>query len=208
MKSFKQYLIESTQLYDFKIKIAGDHCPTLLEKLKTGLEIYSIESFSAGKSTPIQETQVDFPSQKNVGVTMYDVSLNYPATSKQIADIVAETMSLSHDCIKVRNFREQEEEDINHEFDNINKGTALLGTDYEKSNHQGIVGDTHMMSLLKELNKMKHQGDQIKGVNDKLLAKKAPVSKTSTSAKVDKKIGTVSPIGSKKVTLPTAKLGK
>jgi hypothetical protein len=208
MKSFKEHLVESKQVYDFKIKIAGDTCPTVIDKLKRGLERFSVESFSSGKSTPIQETQVDFPDHKNVGVTVYDVVLTYPTTSKQVQDIVAEALGISHGCVKVRNLREQEEELLNHAYDNLDRSSTLLGSDYEKSNNQDIVGDAHMMTLLKELTKMKHQGEQYKGVNDKLLAKKVPVTKNPGPAKVDKKIGTVSPIGSKQVTLPTAKLGR
>lgn len=207
MKSFKQHLLESKQVYDFKIKIAGDVCESTTAKIKTALERFTVESISSGKSTPIQETQVDFPDHKNVGVTVFEVSLCYPATSKQVQDIVADAICKSHSCIKVRNIKEQEEEQLNHQYDNMEKGTATLGTDYEKSNHQSIVGDAHVMTLLKELNKMKHQGEQIKGVNDKILAKKSPVEKTAT-VKADKKSGSVSPIGSRSVKLPTAKLGK
>ena len=72
---------------------------------------------------------------------------------------------------------------------------------------QSIVGDGAVYSVLKELGKNKHQGTQYKGVNDQLLAKKAPSEKTSACAKTDKSIGTTSPIGSKQVTLPTAKTG-
>ena len=208
MKSFKEYLIESKHVYDFKIKIAGDTCPTVIEKIKNGLSQFSVESFSTGKSTPIQETQIDFPDHKNVSVTMYEVVLTYPATSKQVQDIIAEASGLPHSCIKVRTSKELEEETINHMYDTLDKSSTLLGSDYEKSNNQHLVGDAQMMTLLKELTKMKHQGEQYKGVNDKLLAKKAPVAKSTTTAKVDKKIGSVSPIGSRQVKLPTAKLGR
>jgi hypothetical protein len=204
MKSFKQYLLESKQVYEFKLKVTGEPATEQLDKLKGALERFTLESFSSGMRTPIQETQIDFPEHRNVSVTTYDVTLAYPATSFQIRQLAAESLGLSECCVKVRNLKEQEEQEINHAHDHAS-GDALLGKDYEKESNQHLVGETHTMALLKELNKVKHQGDQYKGVNDELLAKKAPVDKAVTGAKVNSKIGTTSPIGSKSVKLPTAK---
>jgi hypothetical protein len=205
MKSFKQHLLESTQVYEFKIKIAGEPADDQINKLKGALGRFTIESFLEGTCTPIQESHVDFPDHENINVSTYDVTLTYPATSFQIRQLAAEAMNVSLSCIRVRNLREQQETDINHAYD-TKSGEALLGKDYDKENNQHLVGEPQKLALLKELSKVKHQGDQYKGVNDKLLAKKAPVEKTA-AAKVDKKLGIISPIGSKQVTLPTAKTG-
>jgi hypothetical protein len=60
------------------------------------------------------------------------------------------------------------------------------------------------MRFLKELNKEKHQGTQYKGVNDQILAKKVPVDKTISDK--PKPVGkSDSPIGSRKVKLPSPK---
>ena len=207
MKSFKQYLLESTQVYEFKIKIAGEPTDCDINKLKTALDRFTVESFSEGVRTPIQETQYDFPEHKNINVTVYDVVLTYPATSHQLRDLASESLGISQCCVKVRNRNEQQENEINHEHDE-KTGEAFLGKDYDKENNQNLVGEAHTMALLKELGKVKHQGDQYKGVNDKLLAKKAPVEKTLAVAQSDKKMGIISPIGSKQVSLPTATTGK
>jgi hypothetical protein len=206
-KSFREYLLESKQTYEFKIKLAGDHDSECAGKIKQALEMYCVDSISEAKTTPIQETQVDFPSQQNISVTLFDACLSYPATSVQVQTLVAEALNLPQASVKVRSTKDEDEDEINHQHDE-KTNEALLGKPYDKENHQDIVGGNHTMSLLKELGKTKHQGTQYKGVNDKILAKKAPSEKVAT-VKVDKKIGTVSTVGSHKVEKPTvAKIGK
>jgi hypothetical protein len=208
MKSFKQHLLESKQSYEFKVKLAGEPSDEQLDKFKGSLDRFVVELFQRSTRTPIQETQLDFPEHKNISVTTYDIILTYPATSFQVRQLAAESLGLSECCVKVRNLKEQEEQELNHKNDE-KSGEALLGKDYEKENNQHLAGQSNVMSLLKELGKVKHQGEQYKGVNDQLLAKKAPVEKAAkVTSKYDKSIGTTSAIGSKQVTLPTAKLGK
>lgn len=202
MKSFKEYLIESKQNYEFKVKIAGE-CPkdcTML--IKRGLSKFNVESCSGGKSTPIQETQVDFPALKNVGVTIFDVATTYPATSVEIANLIAEHCGISLSCVRVRNLKEQEEDELNHANDEASGEALLEKPELEEVDGQKLVGDKHTMSLLKELQKNKKELTQYKGVNDKILAKKAPVEKQD---KVKTTENSKSPVGSRKVTLPTAK---
>lgn len=206
MKSFKEYLIESKTTYEFKIKIAGDQ-EGCTDKIKEALSQFNVESCSEEKRTPIQETQVDFPDQKNISVTTCSVTCTYPTTSNQIQHLVAESLGLSPCCVKVRTPKELEEEEINHEFDE-STGTAILGTDYEKDNNQHLVGEKQKMNLLKELSKTKHQGEQYKGVNDKILAKKAPAEKGPAAKLSDKSSASMSPLGNRKVSLPQAKTGK
>ena len=69
MKSFKEYLLESKQTYNFKVKIVGEQDKTAADKIKSALGQFKVESFSAGKRTPIQETQADFPTHQNINVT-------------------------------------------------------------------------------------------------------------------------------------------
>lgn len=202
MKSFKEYLIESKQVYEFKVKIAGDLPEGCAKKIKDALTKFKVENCSSGKSTPIQETQVDFPSHKNVGVTVFDVTTEYPATSLEIRDSVAEHCDIALSCIKVRNLKEEEENELNHANDELS-GEALLEKPLEEVNGQKLVGDKHNMSLLKDLTKNKKSLVQYKGVNDKILAKKAPSEKT---VKVEKTSSSSSPLG--KVSNPDPRKGK
>lgn len=60
----------------------------------------------------------------------------------------------------------------------------MLGKDYDKVNNQKLVGDKGVASFLKELSKNKQGLTQYKGVNDSILAKKAPVEKAVKAEKV------------------------
>lgn len=197
MKSFNEYLMESKSVYDFKIKIAGDHIDGCAEKIKQALVQFNVESCSMGKRTPIQETHIDFPNHKNINVTTCNITCQYPATSQQIRSLIAETFNLSDECVMVRNSKEEAEDIINHENDE-KSGQSLLNQEYIKDNNQELVGEAQKMKLLKELSKSKHQGEQYKGVNDQLLAKKSP-SEKGPAAK-EKEIKSSSVIGSKPTT--------
>jgi hypothetical protein len=194
MKSYKEYLTESKQTYDFKIKIAGD-CPKDCSMLiKRALSKFQVENCSSGKSTPIQETQSDFPEQKNIGVTVFDVSTHYPATSIEVSTLVAEHCNMSQGSVKVRNLKEQEEEELNNANAEATGESLLAKEELEEVDGQKLVGDKHNMSLLKELTKNKKELEQYKGVNDKLLAKKAPTEK---AGKAEKTPASKSVLGSK-----------
>ena len=205
MRSFKEYLTESKRVYDFKIKIAGECPDDCASKIKTILDEYKVESCSEGKQTPIQETHFDFPSLNNIEVTSFDVCVAYPTTSTQLQALLAEKLRLSSANVIVRNPLEEAEILINLEHSSTEKKDALLNQQYEKSNNQNIVGEKQKMSLLKDLNKVKHQQQQVKGVNDSLLAKKSPVEKAQKN--IDKS-GNTSPVGSKQNDIPDPFKGK
>lgn len=175
MKSFKEYLTESKKVYEFKVKIAGEAPKDCAGIIKAALQQYKIEGCSEGKRTPIQERQSDFPHLENINVTLFDVTTSYPATSLAVRSKLSDALQLPQDSIIVRNEAEEKEVELNHENDN-KSGKAVLGTDYESSNNQKLVGTAHNMSLLKELNKEKKTGTQYKGVNDELLASSEPKS--------------------------------
>ena len=202
MKSFKEYLTESKKVYEFKIKIAGDCPKDCAKKIKEALAQYSVASCSSGKSTPIQESNVDFPEIKNIGMTVFDVCTNYPATSLQIRDAVSASLKKTLSEIKVRNLAEEKEMEINAEHAE-KSGEALLGKDYEKNSEQAEVGAARTENFLKELSKTKHTMTQYTGVNDQLTPTKPPKASDVKEQPVNKKA--LSTIGGKQVKLPTAK---
>jgi hypothetical protein len=175
MKSFKEYLTESKKVYEFKIKIAGECPKDTAAKIKEALACYNIESCSSGKSTPITEKQVDFPKLENVGVTVFDVALSYPTNNVEVRQAVADKLNMVPAKIRVRNMAEEQELAINHEFDD--KTNPVLGTDYEDSNNQGLVGEQYVMNFLKELSQEKKQGHAVEGANEKLFPKQAKGAK-------------------------------
>jgi hypothetical protein len=211
MKSFKDYLTESKQVYEFKVKIAGDCPKDCQSQIKTALAQFDIASVSAGKSTPITAQPHEFPEHKNVGITIFDVTTNYPATSKQVHDKIAHVLGLALNDIRVRNEKEEAEVEINHQHDKTT-GHAVIGTDYAPADHQDKVGEKHTYQLLQDLAKNKHGLEQRTGINDQLLAKSAPKfnSKDVTPAlKTNKTVSVVSPLGSKHTKLsPLVPSGK
>lgn len=179
MRSFKEYLVEAIEenKYAFKVKIAGDlpeHCEAAME---TALQKYQVSKFSKSKTTPIQSKLKDFPTMENASITLFDLELDYPTTSAVLVNYIAEHTGVSADRIRVRSLKEEEEAELNAEhLEEDPNGKALLSQDYEKENNQKLVGDKGVSNFLKELAKTRkdHEPTQVKGVNDAILAKKAP----------------------------------
>ena len=71
---------------------------------------------------------------------MFDVCTNYPATSSQVAALLAEKLQKSAQDIRVRNIKEEEELAINNQHA-TKSGKSVLTTDYENSDNQGLVGE-------------------------------------------------------------------
>jgi len=176
MKSFTEYLTESKEehKYSFKIKIAGDlpeHCEDVME---TALQKYQIGKFAKTKTTPIQKKLNDFPELENLEVHMFDVELDYPTTSLVLSNYVAEQTGIPLARVRVRSLGEESESELNVEHAELDS-KSLLTSELAKENHQGMVGDKGVASFLKELSKERKntQPTEYKGVNEKLLAKKA-----------------------------------
>jgi hypothetical protein len=204
MKSFKEYLTESKKVYEFKIKIAGDCPKDCAAQMKLALAQFHVQSCSAGKGTPIQERQSEFPEHKNVGMTIFDVCTSYPATTLQIRDMVAERLGIAQANVKVRNLAEEKEYEINHANDK-RSGKALIGTDFESTDNQDLVGEEYKMNFLKELNKTKNQGTQVKGFNDEILASNAPKHVKETPGKQVETKTKFQNIFTKQVKVPSVK---
>jgi hypothetical protein len=197
MSTFKEYLSESVKTYEFKIKIAGDLPEGFDKAMKTALMKYDCSSISKGKRIPIQEAPLDFPEMKNTHVTIFDVSCRYPATPQTLTEYLVDQLKIARGGIRVRNTREQENIDDNVEAMNrIGTSTeAILNKPYETESAQDQVGGKKVLNFLKELGKISHKGEQVKGVNDDILAKSSPEEKSATNSD---NMGTTSPIGSNK----------
>jgi hypothetical protein len=186
MKSFTEYLKESTEekKYAFKIKVAGDlpeHCEDVME---TALQKFQVTKFTKGKSTPIQANLLEFPNVKNAAMTVFEVELDYPATSAVLAELIANCTGVNRDSIRVRTPLEEANFELEH-VEVPKDGKALLAQDYEKSNNQNLVGEKYMSAFLKDIAKASKETQltQYKGVNDQLLAKSTPKGKKEELAK-------------------------
>lgn len=187
MRSFKEYLIENQEAkkYAFKIKIAGDLPENCEDVMETALKKYEVSKFAKTKTTPIQSKLTDFPTMENAQVTIFDIELNYPTTSQVLTHYMAEQTGVDPCCIRVRSPLEEAEAELNAEHAIKEDNKALLTQDYQKESNQDKVGDKGVSNFLKELSKARKDTEptQYKGVNDALLAKKAPKEKAAELAK-------------------------
>jgi hypothetical protein len=177
MTSFKEYLSESKKTYPFRVKVAGEIQKNLAARVKEALAKYDCKKVSVAKRTPIQETHMDFPELKNIEVNTFEIELNYPTTSFVLRNDLAERLNISQALIKVRNPMEEAEAEMNHAHMLApGQGESLLEKDYEtNADGQKLVGQDHVTSFLKELNKInaehkakivKHEGKEEGGMSD------------------------------------------
>jgi hypothetical protein len=195
MTSFKEYLAESKKTYPFRVKIAGPIQKDLTSRVKEALAKYDCGKVSAAKRTPIQETHMDFPELKNVEVNTFEIELNYPTTSFVLRNDLCEKLNISQALLKVRNPMEEAEAELNHAHMLApGQGESLLEKDYEtNADGQKLVGQDHVTSFLKELNKVNAD-------------RKADITKTEAKEKVEStttefetpKEGRKSPLGAVK----------
>lgn len=176
MSTFKQYLAESTKVYNFKVKIAGDVDKKVSEQIRIALSKYDCGKVSGAKRTPITETPLDFPDQRYSHVNIFDITCNYPTTAHEMGVLLAEKLQINASRIRVKSELEDLEYQSNQQdYNRIGKkGESLLLKPLESVSAQDQVGEKRLMSFIKELSKNSHKGEQVKGINDQLLAKSAP----------------------------------
>ena len=194
MKSFAEYLTESKKTYAFLVKVAGDLDAEFETHLKTAMERFAVAKFSKGKTAPIQETLIDFPALKNQKVTTFEVELHYPTTPQVLQNYIADCCKCNRETVIVRGMNEAAVSHQETENRKESEDKALIGQcDMPASDNQDIVGEKQKMSMLKDLMKEKHSGEQYKGVNDAILADKLPSEKSTEMSEGN----VISPIGSK-----------
>ncbi len=178
MSTFKQYLTESVKSYDYKIKIAGEPKDIDTNKLETALEKFELAKMSAGKKTPIQTMPLDFPQLSNESVTIWDVTTNYPATSRELQEYLSTYMNIPQTHIVVRKPNEpteeyQEQMQVASQSEYKNKLQDIEMSDAPKVNAEEFHSTKANMSLLKEL------------LKDREVNKDQPKEKENATTKED-----------------------
>ena len=156
MSTFAEYLTESTKSYDYKIKVAGPIADDFANKMETALQKFEVAKMSAGKKTPIMTQPLDFPQLSNEEVTIYDVTTNYPVTSREMKEYLGTYMNLPQTHIVVRKPNEpteeyQEQMQVAKNSEYQNKLLDLEMKDSPKVNAEDFHSTKANMSLLKEL---------------------------------------------------------
>ena len=190
MKTLKDYITESFQgkKYPFKIKVAGDLNEDLESTIKTLLEKYGVDSFTKQGTTPIQGLPLDFPKLRNVNVSIFDVTLNYPTTPFELHEYLCGGAKLHADSVVVRNPNEPSE--MYQQPIEEREGALLDDPNYKelpKIKTDDYYGTKYNQNMLKELAKdskarSKERGEKIPGEKSKQSpeydtpASKGPIS--------------------------------
>jgi len=87
MRSLQEYLIESTQQYEYRIKIAGELSKEQVESMEQGFAKFDMVSLSEPKRLPISENPLGFEGVKNEEINILDAKFNYPASTEQFTEI-------------------------------------------------------------------------------------------------------------------------
>mgnify|MGYP001246679665 CR=1 FL=1 len=176
MSTFKQYLTESAKSYDYKIKIAGEPKDIDTNKLETALGKFELAKLSAGKKTPIQTMPLDFPQLSNESVTIWDVTTNYPATSRELQEYLSTYMNIPQTHIVVRKPNEpteeyQEQMQVASQSEYKNKLQDIEMSDAPKVNAEEFHSTKANMSLLKELLKDREEDKDMPKENPNIQSK-------------------------------------
>jgi len=180
MKTFKEYLTESKRSYSFRVKVADcDLDGDMLDKIEKAMSAYQLIDISKPKRMPIERVR-EFAKLGPVGREMFEISTAYPTIPPQIQQSIHTATGIPLDHIYVADLMSDEAE-IDPVSDH--EEAPILTKDYSGNDSaQSVVGLKRVDSLLKELGKEKHGGEQHKGVNDNILAKSVPAEKAATTS--------------------------
>jgi hypothetical protein len=188
MKTFKEYLTESKKSYSFRVKVAGELPEKFQEGLKTRLGRCGVMKVEKLSSTPIQESPLDFPKLKNMEVTVFEVTCEYPVTSPEISEDIKH-MGIDESCFRVRGSNEPSEQEQGLATDDPSGESLLDESDLDKGNakikHKDYFGSDFNKSFLKDLEKTSKASKKETGQGEYKL----PKGKTD-------KAGTKSALGS------------
>jgi hypothetical protein len=183
MKSFTEFLTESTKQYNFRIKVAGTLSDEQVDRLESAMEKWGLQSINKPKVTPIQKHPVDFTNLKEIEVSIMDMTLDYPATPQEIIARMAEYCTINADHIKVFNSDDPNQIEMEEKAEEEEKEYEVqLTAPYPKSEKNLPVGDKHTQKFLKDQKRkpaFKIAGGNTpksQSTNDLLQGKVSPIS--------------------------------
>lgn len=185
MKDFAQYLTESVQTYEFKIKIADMEMDDDVQtRIEHALKAFDLDRISKPKKLPYEKECPEFPNMGIVDVYLINVAVKYPCNNDQLRTTIASQARIPLANIYVYT---KGQDDLLLKDETTEKAKeAVLTKELEQTSSDGQeqVGTKRISNLLKELESMKHEfADPNK--------EKAKASDTLPQ-------GTASPVGSKK----------
>lgn len=183
MKTFAEFLIESSKTYEFRVKVACDCSDEHMERFENQLERFGLESISKPKRTPIQEQPAGFaPTVKNTEVSIIDIETNYPAAPHQITAMAQEVFGIPESHVIAVN-KNDPEEIAREAAADAKEGEyePIVGTEYKDEKLDPTYGDEYNSNFLKELETRKYEFDsenkeKAKTTNDLEQGTKGPIA--------------------------------
>jgi len=161
-KSFISYVAETKTEYKYVLKFAvHDMTDSMIDCLEACLKKYKLNSASAFKKTPIQESPLDFPNIKNTEVYICDINMGYPASLDFLKIYVCNSLGISPALLAVYSECDprQIETDLFIERNSPEykeKYKTRLGNDYEDTEHPAY-GAEYNIGFLQELEKVRKE---------------------------------------------------
>jgi len=160
MKSFREYLTESTRENKLSIRFAAEMTEEDVNRVERFLGKYDLISMSKTSTTPITKNPLFFSEEvTNTKVSKIDITTGYPVSAdilrQQLADLLE--MHLTHIAVHPEGWEptEEPEEDGDRE--------ALLDSEYDDESDNGKnYGRTFVDNFLKSLSKR----DEVKVENE------------------------------------------
>ena len=183
MKSFVEYLIESSKTYEFRVKVAGEVTDEHMERIENHMERFGLESISKPKRTPIQKQPAGFgESVKDSAVNVMEISTNYPATPQQITALLQDILGLPESHVVTVNKNDPEEVAREAVTDTESEEyKPILANDYDEEKLEPSYGDEYNSNFLKELETRKYEfaakpNKKTKTTNDLKIGKTSPIA--------------------------------
>jgi hypothetical protein len=153
MKTFKQYLTESTKEHKFTLRFCCDLDEGEENRIETFLSKYDLKSMSKTSTTPITKNPMFFDNATNSKVSKVDIVTGYPLSAdilqQQLSDLLG--LSLTNVVVHPEGW-EPEEEVVDEDKE------ALLASDYDETSDDGkTYGKTFVDKFLNDLEKKEHE---------------------------------------------------
>ena len=152
MKTFKQYLTESTKEHKFTLRFCCDLDEAGANRIEAFLSKYDLKSMSKTSTTPITKNPMFFKDVENSKVSKVDIATGYPLSAdilrQQLSDLLG--MHLTQVVVHPEGW-EPEEEVVDEDKE------PLLASDYDKTSDDGkTYGKTFVDKFLNDLEKKEH----------------------------------------------------